>query len=92
MLLAKLLVGQGKIEETMRVVQKGIVQSQRESFFIANLYTVKGEIHAALAAQLEVASDPASKSQALDEKHAKKVCPDTQPVPATCTDVCSLAE
>ena len=69
-LLAKLLVGQGKVEEAMRVVQEGIVQSQRESFFVANLYTVKGEIHEARAAQLVAASDPASKAQALDEKHA----------------------
>src|SRR5258705_12822762 len=49
-LLAKLLVSQNQIDEAMRVVQEGIAQSQRESFFVANLYTVKGEIHEARAA------------------------------------------
>jgi hypothetical protein len=51
--LAKLLVGQGNVEEAMKVVTEGIAQSQRESFFVANLYTVKGEIHEARAALLE---------------------------------------
>jgi hypothetical protein len=62
-LLAKLLVGQGQIEEAMRVVQEGIASSQRESFFVANLYTVKGEIHEARAASLDG-------QRAVDEKHA----------------------
>jgi len=64
-LLAKLLLGQGKpesIDEAMRVVQEGIAQSQRKSFFVANLYTVEGEIHEARAATLPP-------EQAKDEKH-----------------------
>lgn len=64
-LLAKLLLGQGKpdaIDEAMTVVTEGIAQSQRKSFFVANLYTVKGEIHEARAAQLPP-------DQAKDEKH-----------------------
>lgn len=52
-LLAKLLVGQGQLEEAMRTVDEGIASSQRESFFVANLYSVQGEIHQARAAQLE---------------------------------------
>jgi len=56
-LLAKLLVGQGQVEEAMTVVTEGIAQSQRESFFVANLYTVKGEIHYARANGMD-ASDP----------------------------------
>ena len=67
-LLAKLLLGQGKpdsIDEAMRVVQEGIAQSQRKSFFVANLYTVKGEIHEARAA---LAGD--DKAKATAEKHA----------------------
>jgi hypothetical protein len=62
-LLAKLLVSQGQLDEAMRVVQEGIASSQRESFFVANLYTVKGEVHEARAAQL-------SGQPAVDEKHA----------------------
>ena len=61
-LLAKLLLGQGKLDEAMTVVTEGIAQSQRKSFFVANLYTVKGEIHEARAATL-----PAD--QQKDEKH-----------------------
>jgi hypothetical protein len=68
-LLAKLLVGQGQIEEAMTVVTEGIAQSQRESFFVANLYTVKGEVHEARAAALD-AADPANKSRITDEKRA----------------------
>jgi tetratricopeptide (TPR) repeat protein len=69
-LLAKLLAGQGQLEEAMRVVQEGIGPSQRESFFVANLYTVKGEIHEARAVALDAAGDPASKAKAVEEKRA----------------------
>lgn len=62
-LLAKLLLGQGNLDEAMRVVKEGIAQSQRKSFFVANLHTVEGEIHEARAAQL-----PADQAKA--EKHA----------------------
>jgi hypothetical protein len=68
-LLAKLLIGQGQIEEAMTVVTEGIAQSQRESFFVANLYTVKGEAHQARADALD-ANDPANKSRIEDEKRA----------------------
>ena len=74
-LLAKLLIGQGQIEEAMTVVTEGLAQSQRESFFVANLYTVKGEVHEARAAALDPA-DPANKSRIEDEKHAAIVAYD----------------
>lgn len=64
-LLAKLLLGQGQLDEAMQVVTEGIAGSQRESFFVANLYTVKGELHEARAAQF--ADD---KAKATAEKHA----------------------
>src|SRR3569623_1202829 len=51
--------------EAMTVVTEGIAQSQRKSFFVANLYTVKGEIHEARAALL---GD--DKAKATAEKHA----------------------
>jgi len=66
-LLAKLLLGLGQpgaIDEAMTVVTEGIAQSQRKSFFVANLYTVKGEIHEARAAQTD------DKAKATAEKHA----------------------
>ena len=67
-LLAKLLLGTGQpgsIDEAMTVVTEGIAQSQRKSFFVANLYTVKGEIHEARAALLVD-----DKAKATVEKHA----------------------
>ena len=48
-MLAKLLIGQNQLEEAMRTVNEGIAQSPRESFFVANLYTVQGEVHEARA-------------------------------------------
>ncbi len=68
-LLAKLLVSQNQVEEAMRTVQEGLAQSQRESFFVANLHTVQGEIHEARAAQLD-AEGEASKAKAIDERRA----------------------
>lgn len=64
-LLAKLLLGQGKLDEAMRVVTEGIAQSQRKSFFVANLYTVKGEILEARAAQQQPDEAKATKHEAI---------------------------
>jgi tetratricopeptide (TPR) repeat protein len=64
-LLAKLLVGQGQLDEAQRTVDEGLAQSPRESFFVANLYTVSGEIHEARAAQLG-----SGDVRATDERHA----------------------
>jgi tetratricopeptide (TPR) repeat protein len=68
-LLARLLMGQGQLDEAMNVVKEGL-SSNRESFFVANLYTVKGEIHQARAEQLDAATDDASKAKAKEERHA----------------------
>jgi len=65
-LLAKLLVSQGQLEEAMTTVSEGLAQASRESFFVANLHTVQGEIHEARAAQLDAAKDP----RAAEEKRA----------------------
>lgn len=62
-LLAKLLVSQGQLDEAARTVDEGLAQSERESFFVANLYTVQGEIHEARATAL------ADKAAATDERH-----------------------
>ena len=63
-LLAKLLVTQGRLEDAMTVVTEGLANATRESFFVANLYTVKGEIHEARAA---AATD---KDKIADERRA----------------------
>lgn len=54
-LLAKLMIGRGELEEAARVIDEGLADARRESFFIANLYTVRGEVHEAQAA---AAADP----------------------------------
>jgi hypothetical protein len=68
-LLAKLLVSQGQIDEATRTVDEGVAQSQRESFFVANLYTVQGEIHEARAAAFDAAGD-SEKAAATEERRA----------------------
>ncbi|HET7501908.1 MAG TPA: hypothetical protein VFK02_12915, partial [Kofleriaceae bacterium] len=67
-LLAKLQMSQGQLDEAARTIDEGLAQSQRESFFVANLYTVQGEIHEARAA-LD-AGDPGKAAAARDERHA----------------------
>ncbi|HET9626272.1 MAG TPA: hypothetical protein VFP84_33145 [Kofleriaceae bacterium] len=67
-LLAKLLVSQGQLDEATRTVDEGLAQSERESFFVANLYTVQGEIHEARASALDAGGE-AGKAAATDERH-----------------------
>ena len=66
-MLAKLLVAQNQLEDAMRTVNEGIAQSQRESFFVANLHTVQGEVHEARAVAFDASGD---KAKAIEERHA----------------------
>jgi len=68
-LLAKLLVSQGQLDDATRTVEEGLAQRQRDSFFVANLYTVQGEIHEARAAALDASGDP-GKAAGADERRA----------------------
>jgi tetratricopeptide (TPR) repeat protein len=68
-LLAKLLISQNQLEEAMRTVDEGLAQNTRESFFVANLYTVQGEIHEARAAVAEGEGD-AGKAKVAEERRA----------------------
>jgi tetratricopeptide (TPR) repeat protein len=56
-LLAKLHLGKGDVEGAMKTVDQGLATATRDSFFLANLHTVKGEVHEARAAGFD---DPAS--------------------------------
>lgn len=47
--LAKLLVTKGEIQEAMDVANVGIKGAERDSFFLANLYTARGEVWEARA-------------------------------------------
>jgi predicted negative regulator of RcsB-dependent stress response len=66
-MLAKLLVAQGQVDAAMSVVDEGLAAATRDSFFVANLYTVKGEV---LQAQAELL---VSTGQAVDGDRAREV-------------------
>ena len=67
-MLGKLLLAQGKLEDAMKSVDEGIASKTRDSFFLANLYTVKGECYEAIAADLTPGSEQAKavKHSAID--------------------------
>lgn len=68
--LAKLLAGQGRIDEAVRVVEEGLAGAPRRSFFLANLYTVKGEVHEAQAAALDQRGTDQARSAARAVRRA----------------------
>ena len=67
-LLAKLLASQGQLDDAMTVIAEGLASATRDSFFVANLYTVQGELHQARAEVL--AKDPARKTEADNARRA----------------------
>jgi tetratricopeptide (TPR) repeat protein len=68
--LAKLLVTSGAIEEAMVVVDHGLRDASRDSFFVANLHTVRGEVWEARALRSDEAGENeaarASRHQAIE--------------------------
>jgi tetratricopeptide (TPR) repeat protein len=65
-MLAKQLIRQNQLDDAMRVVDEGLAASTRESFFVANLHTVQGEIHEERAKQLDAEGN---KAKATEERH-----------------------
>jgi hypothetical protein len=65
-MLAKLLVAQGQVDAAMSVVDEGLAAATRESFFVANLYTVKGEVLQAQAELLVSTGMPADGDRARE--------------------------
>ncbi len=63
--LAKLLIPQGKLDEALKILDDGINGSTRESFFLSNVYTVKGEVHQAIAATLDDTDKEAAARQRI---------------------------
>ena len=55
--LAKLLISEDKLDQATKVIDDGLAGVSRQSFFLANLYTVRGEVLEARAATEE--HDPA---------------------------------
>lgn len=67
-LLAKLLLAQGQPDAAMSEIDAGLAAATRESFFVANLYTVRGEILEAQAAKLDGAAAPDDVTRARELK------------------------
>lgn len=66
-LLAKLMMGAQELDEAARVVDEGLADSTRDSFFVANLYTVKGELHEAMA-KAAAAQGPGNEATATEHR------------------------
>jgi len=89
--LAKLMLGKGDVQAARQVVIEGIGSATRESFFLANLHTVHGEILEAQAVLLEDSDADGAKalrhdaiaefdrSIAINEKLQKKLAAEEQP-------------
>lgn len=67
-LLAKLLLAQGQPDAAMSEIDAGLAAATRESFFVANLYTVRGEILETQAAKLDGAAAPDDVTRARELK------------------------
>lgn len=89
--LAKLLLGKGDVKAARQVVIDGIGSATRESFFLANLHTVHGEILEAQAVLVEEGDAESAtllrrdaiaefdRSIAINEKLQKKLAAEEQP-------------
>jgi hypothetical protein len=66
--LAKLRLGQDRLDEADALVDKGMSMKTRDSFFLANLYTVRGEIFEARAhaAEGDVEAQNEAKRSAIE--------------------------
>ncbi|HUH04103.1 MAG TPA: hypothetical protein VML75_19030 [Kofleriaceae bacterium] len=62
--LGTLLVTAGELDQAMTILDAGIAGATRESFFLSNVYTVKGKVHEARAVALKDSDEVASKEQA----------------------------
>lgn len=60
--LAKLRILQGQLEGALSLVDEGIAISTRDSFFLANLHTVRGEVFEATANAAEPKSEAAKQA------------------------------
>jgi hypothetical protein len=67
--LAKLLAGRGELDQAMTVVDEGLARVSRQSFFAANLHTVRGQLLEARAVSIEdrdKAAASAARRQAIE--------------------------
>jgi tetratricopeptide (TPR) repeat protein len=65
--LAKLLLGQGQEQQALTLVQQELTAGARESFYLSNLHSVRGEILEGRARRLETAGDRLGGKQSARE-------------------------
>jgi tetratricopeptide (TPR) repeat protein len=68
--LGKLLASQGRIDDALIVIEQGLAEHPQDSFFRANLFTVKGEVHEAQATALDQGGTEATRAAARDARRA----------------------
>jgi len=69
--LARLLVTEGKLAEALNVLDEGIKATRRESFFLSNVYTARGEVLEALAVTLDDTDKTAADNYRADAIRAR---------------------
>jgi tetratricopeptide (TPR) repeat protein len=68
--LAMLHLGAGRIDEAEKIARAGLGEATRDSFFVANLYTVLGQVHKARAATLgDAEAVRAERHRAIEALH-----------------------
>ena len=68
--LGKLLASQGRIDDALIVIEQGLAEHPQDSFFRANLFTVKGEVHEAQATALDQGGTEETRAAARDARRA----------------------
>ena len=58
----QLRIRQGQLSKAMSLLDEGIAMSTRDSFFLANLHTVRGEVFETMANAAEVNSEAAKQA------------------------------
>lgn len=61
--LAKLRIAQDRLDDALELVDEGIRTTERKSFFLANLHTVRGEVFEARSKSFEPGSDEANRAK-----------------------------
>ena len=64
--LAKLMIIQGKLTDALTVVDAGLSATKRQSFFVANLHSVRGEVLEAMAVSIEETDAQGAKQRRRD--------------------------
>src|SRR6185503_5798959 len=76
--LAKLLLAQGRADDARRIVDQGLASATRDSFFLANLWSVSGELHEARDAK-HAAIEAYQRSIEINQRIQKRLAEENRP-------------